>query len=526
MSETSRRLLLGPAFLAVCGLLLFVAGPLFLEALRLPLNGVTALVLHHASGIWMWLALAWLAARCIDLVLQRIALVSRGGLPYPRLLTDLLRAALFATAAITILLLVFDQPATGLITVSSVVIAVVGFALRNVISDLFSGIALGIDHPYRIGDWIETTQGSAGKVFEITWRTTRLTDRNGFVIVVPNGLVAGQRLINYSDGQRDYRTALRVPLDPTLPVDRAKRILLSGALDAGRQIAGLVPDVLLAEYGDAAAIYLVRFRVPDFGREAACRDIVASRVLHALHCAGQTIQRTGPGERPVVPWHSAQAALFEQVDLFRAFDAAERTELAARIRARELHPGQVIVRQGDPGDCLYVLGEGILDVEIDRGEREPIRDRIAPGEVFGEISLLTGQPRTATVTAAFDAVIYEIHRTDSCGTGRSSRKASPLSWPNTSHRTTAADPRQCSRRPRPATICWRACGCCSASRRREAKNASGANSVNCSTVGRTKRCQFVISGANQVPDSKGASPCATPAAIVSTVSPLLPPASR
>ena len=73
-------------------------------------------------------------------------------------------------------LLVFDQPATGLITVSSVVIAVIGFALRNVISDLFSGIALGIDHPYSIGDWIETTQGSAGLVSEISWRTTRLIE--------------------------------------------------------------------------------------------------------------------------------------------------------------------------------------------------------------------------------------------------------------------------------------------------------------------------------------------------------------
>jgi small-conductance mechanosensitive channel len=79
---------------------------------------------------------------------------------------------------------------------------VIGFALRNVISDVFVGIALGIDHPYRIGDWIETAQGSAGKVAEITWRTTRLIDRNGFVIIVPNGLAARQRLINYGDGER------------------------------------------------------------------------------------------------------------------------------------------------------------------------------------------------------------------------------------------------------------------------------------------------------------------------------------
>jgi small-conductance mechanosensitive channel/CRP-like cAMP-binding protein len=412
MSEASRGLLIAPATLVATGLAFFVATPLLDLWLHLPPQGATAMFLYHASGIWMWLALAWLAVRCCDVALRRMALISRNGMPYPRLVNDLLRTALFAGAAITILLFVFDQPASGLITVSSVVIAVIGFALRNVISDVFSGIALGFDHPYRIGDWIETAQGSAGKVSEITWRTTRLIDRNGFAIIAPNGLVAAQRLINYGNGERDYRTALRVPLDATLPVSRAKRILLSGALDAGRQITALSPDVLLAEYGDGAAIYLVRFRVPDFGREAACRDLVASRVLHALHCAGQTIQRNQMGWLPAVASNSPREALLSHVDLFQAFDAVERQELAARMRSRDVPAGQPVVRQGDTGDCLYLLGEGILDVALDRDEVVSILDRIAPGEVFGEISLLTGQPRTATVTAALDSVVYEIHRDD------------------------------------------------------------------------------------------------------------------
>jgi small-conductance mechanosensitive channel/CRP-like cAMP-binding protein len=412
MRGASLRLLIGPAVLAGIGLVFFVAAPLLSAWLHGPLGGAVALVVHHAVGIWVWLALAWLAARCLDVLLRRIALVSRSGVPFPRLLTDLLRAGLFAAAAITILLLVFDQPAAGLITVSSVTIAVVGFALRNVISDLFSGIALGVDHPYRIGDWIETTQGSAGRVSEITWRATRLIDRNGFVIIVPNGLVAGQRLINYGGGQQDYRTMLRVPLDATLPVGRAKRILLSGALDAARHISGLAPDVLLAEYGDASAVYVVRFRVPDFGREAMCRDSVASRVLNALHCAGQTIQRLSPGGPTPVPWRSSREALLGRVDLFRAFDATELAELSVKMRPRLVKAGHVVVRQGDPGDFLYVLGEGILDVEVARGALAPVQDRIAPGEVFGEISLLTGEPRTATVIAALDSIVYEIHRED------------------------------------------------------------------------------------------------------------------
>ena len=412
MSQASRRMLTGPVVLATAGLAFSFVVPRVTDWLNFSQTGSATTALDYASGIWMWLALAWLAARCCDVLLRRVAVVTRGGTPYPRLLSDLLRAALFATAVTMILLFVFNQPANGLITVSSVVIAVIGFALRNVISDIFSGIALGIDQPYRIGDWIETVQGSSGKVTEITWRTTRLVDRAGFAIIVPNGLAAGQRLINYGDGERDYRVALRVPLDATLPVTKAKRILLAGVLDAGRHISGLSPDVLLMDYADGAAIYLVRFRVPDLGREAACRDRVASCVLHALHCAGQTIQQSlleRPAERP---WASATEALISQVDLFRSFDDQEKTELAGRMRRIDLVEGQSVVRQGDAGGIIYVLAEGILDVAVDRGQDGLVRDRMGPGEVFGEISLLTGQPRSATVTAAMEAVVYEIHRED------------------------------------------------------------------------------------------------------------------
>lgn len=92
-----------------------------------------------------------------------------------------------------------------------------------------------------------------------------------------------------------------------------------------------------------------------------------------------------------------------QVDLFRGFDAK---------RPRELAAGQVAMRQGDPCDFLCLLAEGILDVERLHDKARPIRDRLALGEVFGEISLLTSQPRTATVTAAFDSLVYEIPRED------------------------------------------------------------------------------------------------------------------
>lgn len=402
MKPISWTSLIGPALLAAAGFALSAASS--------HADGFAALVLRACGGITMWLALAWLIARGCDLLLYRVWRPSGAGAAYPRLLSDLLHAGFFIAAALAIPFAVFGYPAAGLVAVSSVTIAVLGFGLRNVIGDLFSGIALGIDQPYRTGDWIETTGGSAGRVTEIGWRTTRLLDRNGFIIVLPNGLIAGHRINNYGDGQRDYRTSIRIPLDPLLPAARAKRILLSGAMDAGRDIPGLAPDVLAVDFADGAAIYLVRFRVPDFGQENACRDAVACRIGNALLCAGQTIKSPLPHDRPVEPPPSRQEALLAQIDLFKGFNPDQLVDLAAVMQPHEIAAGEILFRQGDTGDFLCLLGEGLLEVTILRDGADPIQNRIAPGEVFGEIAMLTHEPRTATITAVLDSVVYEIHR--------------------------------------------------------------------------------------------------------------------
>ncbi|WP_170979626.1 mechanosensitive ion channel domain-containing protein [Roseomonas sp. HF4] len=142
-------------------------------------------------------------------------------------------------------------------------LAVLGFALRNIFSDVFAGIALGLEHPFGIGGWIETTDGRVGRVVGISWRATRLVTREGTVVTVPNGQVAGNRLINYGSAAAGrYMASLRFALESDIPVGRAKRILLAAALEAGRDWPDLDPEVLLHDTADGAAIYAVRFHVP------------------------------------------------------------------------------------------------------------------------------------------------------------------------------------------------------------------------------------------------------------------------
>jgi len=403
------RSLIGPSLLCAAGFLGYAFMPWLARALNLAPQGDVALVLQELAGLCGWLSLAWAGARLLDLLLHRAAILSQRGAPYPRLLADLLRVVLFAAAFVGVLLTVFHRPAAGLIATSSVVIAIAGFALRNIIADLFSGIALGVEHPYRIGDWIETAQGCNGKVVEINWRATRLLARNGSNIIVPNGLIAGHRLVNFSSNEAGFRSQLRVPLDAAVPAARVRRVLLAAVLEAERSFPSLRPDVVLHEYEAGAAVYLLRFYMTDYGAEVRCRDAVARCVLRALQRAGLALARPAQdlrllsGETPDA--HPRREALLRHIDLFQPFDAAERAELAEHMQERVLARGEIVVRRGEPGESLYVLAEGVLEVRL-----EADQDRLLPGDVFGEMSLLTGQPRSATVGAVIDSVVYEIHK--------------------------------------------------------------------------------------------------------------------
>lgn len=371
--------------------------------------------LDMAIAAAAWLAVAWTGSRLLDTLAT-----GNGGRPprIPRLLSDLLRAFLYGFALLAILAFVLGQPVTGLLATSGVVIAVLGFALRNMIADIFSGIALNIEHPYRIGDWIELAPGAAGRVDEINWRATRLITQEGTAIVVPNGVVAGSRFVNFSRPGPRFRATLPVLLDQEVPVARAKRVLLSALLCADGILAEPRPDVVVEALTPNGIAYQARFWLDDYGHLAAARDAVATALLEQFGRAGIDLAHPKREFRPrrmrsrPEPG-TLRRTLLRQLDLFAAFDDTEIAELGEAMRRLQVPVGTAVVRQGEAGNSLFVVAEGALDVLLSPSglDGRPARlDRLRPGDLFGEMSLMTGQPRSASVVACTDAVLFELDK--------------------------------------------------------------------------------------------------------------------
>ena len=172
-----------------------------------PLN-VLGVGLLHVVGVW-------LVARGLELVVWRGLFAERTGRSAPALLKGL-TYALLIVAALALFLWWIDYPVTGFLVSTGVVAGIVGLALQNTLSDLFSGIALSIERPFHMGDWIELDNGTVGQVVDMTWRSTRLKTFNNTIVAVPNSVLAAQPVTNLDEPTPPYSAWYFIKLSPEI----------------------------------------------------------------------------------------------------------------------------------------------------------------------------------------------------------------------------------------------------------------------------------------------------------------------
>lgn len=230
----------------------------------------------------VYLSSAWLASRVLAMILDQAA----GKRPYPRLLKDLITAALFIIALAATGALYMGQGAIGALAGSGIVLALLGFAIRNVVADTLSGIALAMEAPFRIGDWVDIDTLALAKVIEIGWRTTRLQTPDATYIILPNSQIARHRITNFSAPKREFRSQVNITLDHVLPIDKARAIMVAALAEAKLIQQSPAPDVRVRSYEEAGICYTVRYWVPRFEQAVDCRDEVFRLIDEALRKAG------------------------------------------------------------------------------------------------------------------------------------------------------------------------------------------------------------------------------------------------
>lgn len=204
----------------------------------------------------------------------------------PRVLMDLLRVVLFVLATLISLSLFFYRDMSGILAGSGLVLAMLGFAIRNVVADTLSGMALGLEAPFRMGDWVRIETLAQGRVQEIGWRTTRLVTRDSTYVILPNSQISRQRITNFSAPRKEYRDHVQLVLPISLPVEEAKELIMQALESAESIIPDKEPAVQVVQYGLHGVTYQVKYWVPQYDREPQCRNELFSLIDAALREKG------------------------------------------------------------------------------------------------------------------------------------------------------------------------------------------------------------------------------------------------
>lgn len=307
-----------------------------------------------------------------------------------------------------------------LLTTSAVSAVVVGFALQDTLGNAFAGLAIQSEKPFHVGHWVRVGEFE-GRVAEVTWRATKIRTKTGNFVVVPNNVIGKEAITNYSEPALPTRLQVEVGASYLSPPNSVKAAILEAIANAPLVLKTPAPDVLLVSFDASAITYRARFWIENFEQDEAARDQARTAIYYAFARHGIEIpypiqveyQREWPGTDSAAQAREHER-LLARVDLFASLDEEQRREVAAGSVMRHYGNGEAIVRQGETGDSMYVVcsGTAVVMLESAGGGPRPAGGHevatIPPGGYFGEMSLLTGDPRTATVIARGDTTLLEI----------------------------------------------------------------------------------------------------------------------
>ncbi len=339
----------------------------------------------------------------------------------PNLVRRMAGFFIYLLAFFGIVAFVFNQGLTGLMATSGVFAMIIGLAVQMNISNIFSGLAINIEQPFRIGDWVKVGEHGEGRVIDINWRTTRIQTREEHnILSIPNTVASESVIVNYNYPDERYGLRLRLETVPIYRPSEVRKVLLDAVLSVKDVLHEPEPEIEFEGQGDSSAIYGVEFCVKDYEKRDDYMTAVWESVWANLEMAG--IEMATPC-RHIFEFQGLEASkkrepvppltLLHEFDLFQPFPDEIKEALSKRIRSHRVPTDANIMREGEQGDSLFIIIEGVVGIWITLPDGKTIEvARRKAGDIIGEMALLTGEPRTATVKTITPSLLYEITKED------------------------------------------------------------------------------------------------------------------
>lgn len=387
------------------------------NVLKLDVNGNFAKLVETL----FWISVIYASLSLFNVILFEQAEANTWRARMPKLLIDLSRLFLVLVGSAIVLAAVWGADLAGLATGLGVSSIVIGLALQDTLGSIMSGIALLLERPFSVGDWLRVGNSEdkaiEGQVIDINWRSVRLLTLQREVIVVPHQLIGKEIIHNYSQPERIYNQRINIGFSYDSPPNLVKQVLTSTALATQGILAEPEPESKTTSYDETAIIYEVEFFIENFEDVEQILDRFMTRIWYAAQRHNLTLYRYRY-EYAVETANKADSAsskLAQSLHSIPGFMPLAREpknldDLAKGTILQQFGAGEKVIRQGEPGNALYIIiaGQALVTVTNKFGmELEVIN--ILRGEFFGEMALFSGEPSPVSVTAVDDLQVLVIY---------------------------------------------------------------------------------------------------------------------
>jgi small-conductance mechanosensitive channel/CRP-like cAMP-binding protein len=386
-----------------------------------------ALLPWAADALWPYLlvllvfSVAYTALKVVEVLLLDVVARRRGKDLPPAILRDVVSGVFAAIMLVVILRVGLDVDVTALVATSAALSIILGLALQETLANVFAGLALILERPFEPGDWIQFGN-RVGQVKEMNWRAVKLQIlKQDDSLIVPNSVMAKTEFVNMSRPAR-HGGSVDIGVVHGEAPNRVCRVLAQAAREVEGVLARPEPIAVVLRFDPYAIVYRLMYWVEDFARLNEIQGAVLAHVWYALRRHGMRLPLP---TSHVYSWTAADvsaddqrrgmervATLLRSVDFLAAIDQEQLERLGSRARLAPFPEGVVVVRQGDAGDCLYVVASGRVQIFAATRDGGPERGLaiLGPGDYFGEMSLLTGAARSATARTLEDTELLVLDR--------------------------------------------------------------------------------------------------------------------
>src|SRR6266571_2635892 len=338
--------------------------------------------------------------------------------PIPHFLREIVGGIIFLVVLLFVLSYGYHAQAqlNGLLAGSGVVAIIVGFAGQNLFAGIIGGISIQINRPYKVGDWLQLGERFA-EVMEINWRSTRLRTNDAIYLDIPNNEIVRQTIVNLHYPTQLHAMRIRVGVDYNAPPNSVKDALFRAASRAEGVVKDPGVKVFLVDFADHAVTYEVKYYMLNHAAYNEVSDAIRTSIWYELKRQRIKIPfpiRTLQLERQVGPLvqegYAEARAMLRGDRLFQCLPDSHLESLLKNSKLDYFGRGEAVIEEGAEGESMFILLRGTAHVTVAKQGTKIRVGGLRPGDCFGEMSLLTGERRSATVRAEGDCYVIEISK--------------------------------------------------------------------------------------------------------------------